>query len=657
MSEHLTFKDRASESRIYFERVIFVFVFFIFLSLVLLSRYFYLQVIEYDSYRTKSDKNRIQTRPLPPTRGLIFDRNGVLIADNMPTYVLTIVKERAGDIDDTLVKLHSLIKLTDEDVRVFQQKQKSRHKRPYERVPIRYRLSEEEIALIAVNRFVLPGVEVNARLVRNYPQGELVAHAVGSVRRINEQDLQQLDKDSYAGMDHVGKIGVEKYYEKLLVGKAGVRRVEINAYGRELENLEPEHTTPASNEDASEDLESTAKRNPVALPVPGAPVPGVNLTLHLDVGLQQAASDALGDRRGVIVAIEPETGGIMALVSKPSYDPNPFVTGIDEKSYAALRDSLDVPLFNRALQGQYEPGSTIKPFIGLVGLNGGVIDKGHTITDPGWFKLPDEDRLYRDWNWTKTGGGGHGKVNFRKAIYRSCNIYFYELALKIGIDRLHEGLGRFGFGVNGSFDLPEAGNGLLPSREWKRRVRRLPWFPGDTINIGIGQGDMLVTPFQLAVATSVLANRGKWVQPRWLKSGPEREPATNKPDDVSDVPDYIWDAVFEGMGMVVHRGNRVYDNGTAWSYIGQDIPYRMAGKSGTAQVVGIKQGELYDEEELDERQRKHAWFIAFAPVDDPKIAIAVLVENGGGGSSVAAPVARKVIDYHLLKNIQEVIVQ
>lgn len=629
MSEYLTFKDKTNESQLYFERVIFLFVFFLFLALILVARYFYLQVMEYEPYKTLSENNRIHTQPLPPTRGLIYDRNGVLIADNIPDFALTIVKERADNLNDTLAKLRGLIAISDEQVNLFERRLK-RRSRPYEAITIRSRLSEKEIAIISVNEFVLPGVEVKVRLVRHYPKGELIAHALGSVRRINELDLRTLDKVSYAGMDHVGKVGIEKYYEKVLIGKVGNQRVETNALGRIMQVVD-----------------STL------------PVPGTKLKLHLDAGLQRAASDALGDRRGSIVAIEPATGGILALVSKPSYDPNPFVTGIDEKSYAALRDSADVPLFNRAIQGQYEPGSTIKPFIGLIGLDKGVINPDYTIDDPGWFQLPNEERLYRDWNWTKTDPGGHGKVNFQKAIYRSCNIYFYELALKLGIDVLHENLAQFGFGLNLALDLPEASKGLIPSRQWKRKNRRKPWFPGDTVNIGIGQGDMLVTPFQLAVATSVLASRGKWTQPRLLKSGlkDENSPVNTVATSMArtkSISEKHWETLINSMEMVVHRGNRYHDSGTAWAYIGQSIPYRMAGKSGTAQVVGIPQGELYDSEEIDERNRKHAWFIAFAPVNNPKIAIAVLVENGGGGSSVAAPVARKVIDHHLLKTLGEV---
>ncbi len=623
MVEPLALKDHSWESRIFFERIVVGFGVLVVLTLFLVARFFYLQIVQYDVYATLSDKNRIQVQPLPPIRGLIYDRNGELLADNSPSFNLTLTPERVEDIDATLTRLGSIMALTEEDREGFK-KRLERRQRPYESVPLKFRLTPEEIARISVDRHAMPGVEVEARLVRHYPKGGLMVHAVGSVRRINENDARRLDSVAYSGTDHIGKTGVERYYEADLLGEVGYQQVEIDARGKVMKILESD-----------------------------LPVPGKDLVLHVDSTLQQAASDALGDRRGTVVAIEPKTGGILAMVSKPGYDPNLFVTGIDHKTYASLRDSRDVPLFNRALQGQYEPGSTIKPLIGLAGLVTGMTTEGYTIKDPGWFRLPNNKRLYRDWNWKASGAGGHGEVNLEKAIYRSCNVYFYDLAVKMGIDRMDDYLALFGFGVNTALDLPEARSGLLPTREWKQDTRGLPWYPGDTVNIGIGQGDMLVTPLQLATAITVVANRGKWIAPRMLKSGSDLVNASSVPrlDSIDMIPTHVWDLVIGAMEKVVHRGNQVYgENGTAWAYIGQDIPYRMAGKSGTAQVVGIKQGEEYNEEELDERQRKHAWFVAFAPVDDPQIALAVLVENGGGGSEFAAPVARAVLDHHLLKN-------
>jgi penicillin-binding protein 2 len=623
MAEPLVLKDHSAEAEIFYERVAIGFGILIVLTLFLVGRLFYLQIIQHDIYRTRSDDNRIHVQSIPPIRGLIFDRNGVLIADNIPTFNLTIIKERVEDIDKTLATIGSLIPLSDSEIKAFQQRLK-RRQRPFESTPIKLKLTEREKARIAVNRYALPGVQVEARLVRHYPMGALMAHAVGSVRRINEDDLQKLDSITYSGTDYIGKIGIEKFYERSLLGEVGYQEVETNARGQVMKELSG---TP--------------------------PKPGNNLTMHVDTNLQRAASEALGDRRGSVVAIDPNSGGILAMVSKPSYDPNLFVTGIEYQTYAELRDSEDVPLFNRAVQGQYEPGSTLKPFLALAGLLSGVITPDYSVKDPGWFKLPNNQRLYRDWNWTKKGTGGHGVVNLDKAIYRSCNVYFYELAVKLGIERIHDHLTKFGFGSDMSYDLPEAHDGLVPSRAWKERVRQESWYPGDTVNIGIGQGDLLVTPLQLATAVSVLANRGRWVQPRMLKeSSLYTLPASRSRllPNIAEGDDAAWDIVIQSMEKVVHRGNMGFgENGTAWAHIGQDIEYRMAGKSGTAQVVTIEQGEEYNEEEVDERLRKHAWFVAFAPVQKPEIALAVLVENGGGGSAIAAPVARKMLDEYLLK--------
>ena len=626
MVEPLVLKDHTSESRIYFERASLGFGLLILLTLLLVARFFYLQIVQHSVYATLSDRNRIQVQSLPPNRGLIYDRNGELIADNIPSHNLTITIERVADLEATLARIDELVGLSDAQIEGFH-KRLRRRQRPFESVPVLFKLSQEEMARVSVDLYAMAGVEIEAKLVRHYPKGELMAHAVGSVRRINEKDVRRLDRVAYSGTDHVGKIGVERFYESDLLGTVGYQRVETNARGKVMKVLD-----------------STL------------PVSGKDLVLYVDSSLQRVASDALGERRGAIVAIDPSTGGILAMVSKPGYDPNLFVTGIDFDTYAKLRDSIDVPLFNRAIQGQYEPGSTIKPLLGLTGLVTGVIDPEFTIEDPGWFQLPNDERLYRDWNWTKSGLGGHGVVNLQKAIYRSCNVYFYNLAVKLGIDRIHEYFEMFGFGRNTALDLPEARSGLLPSKAWKREARGFPWYPGDTVNIGIGQGDMLVTPLQLATAITVIANRGKWVAPRMLKEGSDLmyESGVVVPQDINLVPEHVWELIISSMQMVVHRGNQGFgENGTAWAYIGRDISYSMAGKSGTAQVVEIKQGEEYDEDKLDDRLRKHAWFVAFAPVDKPRIALAVLIENGGGGSKFAAPVARQVLDHYLLHGEQQ----
>ena len=615
MSEPIVLKDHHDESRVFIDRVVMAFACALLLTLLLAGRMLYLQVVQHDRYATISESNRIQVQSIPPVRGLIVDRHGELLADNAPSFSLNLVTEQISSLDETLDRVENRIGLTTEQRSRFERRLR-RKQRPYESVPLLHRLSQEDIARISVDQYAMPGVHIEASLVRHYPLSDLVTHAVGSVRRINEDDARVLGKVAYSGTDHVGKTGIERYYESRLLGRVGYQRVEIDARGRIMQVL--------SRTD---------------------PVPGENLELTLDAGLQRVASEALGEQRGAIVALDTRTGGILAMVSKPGYDPNPFVTGIDHASYALLRDSIDVPLFNRAIQGQYEPGSTLKPFIGLAGLMMGVTTAEHVIDDPGSFQLPDSERLYRDWNWTREGEGGHGKVDMNRAIYRSCNVYFYGLAVELGIDRIHTHLDRFGFGRNLAHDLPEASSGLLPSREWKRSVRNLPWYPGDSVNIGIGQGDVLVTPLQLATAVAILANRGRMVTPHLLRDAE----LSLRPN--VDIPDDAWRVISDAMQDVIHRGRRgLGENGTAWAYIGMDIPYRAAGKSGTAQVVGIAQGEEYDEAELDERLRKHAWFVAYAPAEEPQIAVAVLVENGGGGSEVAAPVARKVLDYQMIGN-------
>ena len=615
MSEPIVLKDHHDESRVFIDRVVMAFACAMLLTLLLAGRMLYLQVIQHDRYTTISESNRIQVQSIPPVRGLIVDRHGELLADNAPSFSLNLVTEQISSLDETLDRVENRIGLTTEQRSRFERRLR-RKQRPYESVPLLHRLSQEDIARISVDQYAMPGVHIEASLVRHYPLSDLVTHAVGSVRRINEDDARDLDKVAYSGTDHVGKTGIERFYESRLLGRVGYQRVETDARGRIMQVL--------SRTD---------------------PVPGENLELTLDAGLQRVASEALGEQRGAIVALDTRTGGILAMVSKPGYDPNPFVTGIDHASYALLRDSIDVPLFNRAIQGQYEPGSTLKPFIGLAGLMMGVTTAEHVIDDPGSFQLPDSERLYRDWNWTREGEGGHGKVDMNRAIYRSCNVYFYGLAVELGIDRIHTHLDRFGFGRNLALDLPEAGSGLLPSREWKRSVRNLPWYPGDSVNIGIGQGDVLVTPLQLATAVAILANRGRMVTPHLLRDAE----LSLRPN--VDIPDDAWRVISDAMQDVIHRGRRgLGENGTAWAYIGMGIPYRAAGKSGTAQVVGIAQGEEYDDEELDERLRKHAWFVAYAPAEEPQVAVAVLVENGGGGSEVAAPVARKVLDYQMIGN-------
>lgn len=608
MNASITLQDQRAEMRAYRVRALIAYVVVVLGALILALRIGYLQVQQYEVYKTESDKNRLHVQSVAPTRGLIYDRNGVLLAENRPIYSLTLVKERADDVEATLAALGGIVDLTDAELERFRDRLNLK-RRPFESIPLRFKLSEEEIARIAVNRHALPGVEVEAQLARYYPFGALFAHSVGYVGRINKQELESLDQTDYAGTHHIGKIGVELYYEKFLHGTVGHQQVETNARGQVLRVI--------SRAD---------------------PIPGENMVLSLDTRLQQEAIDALQGRRGAVVAIEVKTGGVLALVSEPAYDPNPFVAGIDTKSYAALRESPDLPLFNRALRGRYPPGSTIKPFFGIAGLSAGVVNRRTSIQDPGFFQLPNDERKYRDWKKQ-----GHGRVNLHKAIVQSCDTYFYELAFNLGVDRSHEFMSRFGFGRATGVDIHEEVNGLLPSREWKLATQNDSWYHGDTVNIGIGQGFMLVTPMRLATATAMLARRGAWVQPRLLQSlgGSEIEPASATQPDLQLRNAGYWEQVLTAMRDVIHSVA-----GTA-QRISVGADYEMGGKTGTAQVIGMAQDEEYDEEKVAEMHRDHALFIAFAPYDDPEIAVAVIVENGGHGGSAAAPVARRIFDTYL----------
>ena len=620
MAKRLAIKDTVNEQKLFVNRAIVLSIVMFLLFGLLLARFAALQVLDYQTYQTRSEQNRIQIQSISPPRGLISDTRGELLAGNITVYNLAVITERVDSLNSILQKLTRLVGIDKADIQNFRQRIREK-RRPYDPVPLRFRLSEKEIAILAANRYQLKGVEITTDLVRFYPYGPLFAHSVGSVRRINERDLANLDQAKYSATNYVGKVGIEKVYESSLHGSMGIQRVETDAHGRVRQVLD---------------------RKPSKY--------GSNLDLYLDVSLQAAALRALKQRRGAIVAIDTETGGILAMVSKPSYDPNAFITGITSKDFEKISKSLDAPLFNRATNGQYAPGSTFKPIVGLAGIASKLVSWEETVDDRGEFKLPNQDRLYRDWSWTPDNAGGQGIVDLRRAIYRSSNVYFYSMANRIEIDKLGEFAKQFGLGQNLAVDIPEATLGLMPDPGWKEKNKKLPWFPGDTVNMGIGQGDILVTPLQMALVASIFANRGRIVRPKLVKSQKVSQVESGlKMVEGLEIDD--WERMIAAMEDVVHLGNQGFRrNGTAWAYIGQNISYRMAGKSGTAQVVEIKQGEEYSEEELEEAEKNHAWFIAFAPVKSPKIAVAVLVENGGGGSSVAGPVARKVLDSYLAVN-------
>jgi penicillin-binding protein 2 len=609
MPQPIRIKDHERDARLVRKRVVVGAVAIVLLVCVLIARLYFLQVIQYEYHSTLSENNRVHVQPIPPTRGLIFDRNGVIIADNRPSFSLTMTRERAGaewrGLLDVIVEV---LELSPDDRKLFEKRMRQ-GRRPFEPVPILFELSEEQIARIAVNQFRLPGVEVVAQLVRHYPLGEHFAHSVGYVGRINEAELKVLDPINYSGTHHIGKTGIERFYEAELHGQVGYEEVETNARGR---------------------VSRVLKRTD--------PLPGKDIRLTLDVQLQKAAEAALAGRRGAVVALDPNNGDVLAMVSQPSFNPNLFVTGIGFKAYAELRDSIDRPLFNRVLRGLYPPGSTIKPAVAVAGLDSGVVTGATRVFDPGFYQLPNYEHKYRNWNRT-----GDGWVNLEMAIMRSNDTYFYDLAHKLGVDRLGKYLGQFGIGQKVSLDMFEESAGLMPSREWKRARYRQAWYPGETLILGIGQGYMQTTPLQLAQVTALLANQGKWYRPHLAK-----DVGGVAPVDPSPLPDIrlhdprSWQQASNGMQQVMHGAR-----GTARK-VGDSAVYRIAGKSGTAQVVAIKQGEKYDRSKVQERHRDHALFIGFAPADKPQIAVAVMVENGESGSGVAAPVVKQVLDAWLL---------
>ncbi len=615
-------KDTWAEQRLFNNRVIWALVFLVTLTGLLANRLFKLQVIEYQHYADLSYGNRIRIQPIASTRGIIFDRNGVVMAENLPAYQMVIIPEQVSDLDQTLNRLAELDLIDDDQRQRFLQRRSG--KRRFEAVPIRFRLDEEELARLSVRRHELPGVDIQAALIRSYPQGSSAAHALGYVGAISEADLQRIDESRYAATSHIGKTGIERYYENELHGMPGNRQILVNAQGREmdakgstLEELERNHSAPA---------------------------PGRDLVLSLDTRLQAAAKKALGDRRGAVAAIDVRNGDVLALVSLPDFDPNLFSAGgMRTEEYLALQNNIDKPLFDRAVSGAYPPGSIVKPFIALAGLEYRAVDPRQSVLCEGYYSIPGNEHRYRDWKKE-----GHGITNFRDAIVESCDVYFYILAMELGIDRIHAMLADFGFGELLGIDLPGEKSGLLPSRDWKRNAfsRRSDqvWFPGETVITGIGQGYMLATPLQLAHLTATMATRGKRFRPRLLTgfrdplSGETTEIPPQELDPLELTDNRHWDVIHGAMAAVMNT-----PRGTGWSTaLGAD--YTIGGKSGSAQVFSIGQEEEYEVEEIDERLRDHALFIAFAPIDNPQIAISVLVENGGSGGGAAGPVVRQVLD-------------
>jgi penicillin-binding protein 2 len=583
------------------------------LATVLLARACYLQVVQHDQYIQRAESNRISLVPTAPNRGLIFDRKDRILAENYSAYTLEVMRARTHDLEATLAAVGELIEIAPGQLRRFRRLLAESHE--FETVPLKSRLTDEEVAVLAANRYRLPGVEVKARLFRNYQAGPGMAHVVGFIGRINDRDLKNLRESgrdqNYRGSVHIGKTGLEQSYEALLHGRTGFDQMETDASGRSVRML---------------------SRIP--------PVPGRDLRLHLDLDLQAVAEHAFGDYLGGLVALDPNTGGVLALVSKPGFDPNLFIDGIDPETWKSLNESPERPMVNRALRGIYPPGSTLKPLMALGGLELGLRTPSDSIADPGFYSLPNSRHQFRDWK-----RGGHGVVDLRRSISQSCDTYYYRLAVDMGVDRMHTFLAQFGLGEKTGIDLDGESSGLLPSREWKQRRWKKAWLPGETVIAGIGQGYHLTTPLQLATAAAMLANGGKRIEPRLVAA--VRDPLSHlwqaQPGAVrgqASIDPAHLDVVREGMMDVMRPG------GTA-AAAAAGAPYAIAGKTGTAQVVGIKQGARYDASRLARRHRDHALFIAYAPAENPTIAVAVMVENGGSGSGTAAPIARAVFDYYL----------
>jgi penicillin-binding protein 2 len=619
MRRHVELRNHSVELHKFRFRLAISAGFVLVLFLILYVRFYYLQVSQQEHYHTLAEANRISISPLVPNRGLIYDRNGRILAQNYSAYTLEVVPSKIPDLESTMNELASIIEITATDRQRF--KKLLKESKRFKSLPIRSRLTDVEIAIFATNRYRFPGIEIRARVLRQYPEKEIVSHIIGYISRINDQDLEQLERNeelnNYRGSQHIGKIGIEQSYEKQLHGVTGFEEVETDAAGRSIRVLS---RTPS--------------------------IPGNNLILSLDLGLQEAAEKAFGDRRGALVALDPNNGEVLAFVSKPGYDNNLFIGGIDQENWSLLNNSIDRPLNNRALRGVYPPGSTFKPFMALAALELGKRTPEYSMSDPGYFSLPGVERRYRDWK-----PGGHGRVDLHKSLVVSCDTYYYSLANDLGIDNIHNFIGQFGLGKKTGIDVEGEVSGLLPSSAWKMSQYKQKWYAGDTISVAIGQGYNLTTPLQLAFATMIIANNGKAYLPRLVK-----QIQNSDTGDVEDIPEkLLYSLNLKPRNLEVVKSALVdvtRPGGTA-AKAGANAAYTFAGKTGTSQVIGIKQGERYNEKSINERHRDHAMFIAYAPADNPKIALAILVENTGTGGSTAAPIARQVFDYYLLGKLPE----
>ncbi|WP_260259148.1 penicillin-binding protein 2 [Vibrio intestinalis] len=614
-------RDYQAEARLFSSRAIVAFVGIVVMMGLLVANLYNIQINQYQDYKTRSNDNRIKVVPIAPNRGLIYDRNGNLLAENRPVFSLEVIPEKVKDMDATIAGLQQILEITPDQVERFNKER--RRTRRFKSVPILSQLNQEEVAKFSVQQHKFPGVSVNASLKRYYPYGDVLTHVIGYVSRINDRDIQRLireEKDAnYQATRDIGKLGIERFYEDMLHGTAGYQEVEVNSRGRIIRILKY---------------------------VP--PKPGKDIVLNLDINLQMYIHELLAGRRGSAVVLDPKDNGVLAMVSSPSYDPNAFVHGISSKAYSALLNNKDRPLVNRATLGIYPPASTIKPMMAVAALQEEVVTPYTVRNDPGYWKIPNsKTKPFRDWlRW------GHGKVDIIKSIEESVDTFYYQIAYDMGIDRISHWMMMFGFGDYTGIDIHEESKANMPTRDWKMARHRTPWYQGDTIPVGIGQGYWTATPMQIAKATSVVVNRGKVIAPHLLRATIENGDAFSN-RSLSEVETYppiegvkerYWDIAIEGMRLVNHG-----KKGTARRSF-YKTPYMSAGKSGTAQVFGLGENEEYNADEIAEHLRDHALFTGFAPIEDPELIVTVVLENAGGGSSNGAPVVRKVFDHVILKD-------
>nr|WP_086941197.1 penicillin-binding protein 2 [Thaumasiovibrio occultus] len=621
-------RDYSAESALFFRRALFCFFSIIVMMLILLTNLYHIQVNQFNHYSTRSNKNRIKVVPVAPNRGLIYDRNGVVLAENLPVFTLEVIPEQVKDIEATLAAVQEYIPLTEQEIERFHRER--RQTRRFESVPLRTQLTEEEVARFSVNQYRFDGVEIRAHLKRHYPFGDALTHALGYVARINDSDLERLDREdkltNYRATRDIGKLGIERYYEDILHGQAGYQEVEVNSRGRVIRTLN--YVPPVAGKDIYLNID-------------------INLQLYVQQLLTRTVTDPeTGEekqvaRRGAMVIMSPDNAEVLAMVSSPSYDPNLFVHGISSRNYSALLNDVNHPLVNRVTLGIYPPASTVKPYIAVAALDEEVITPDTTRNDPGYWRIPDSNtRAFRDWKrW------GHGVVDISKAIQESVDTFYYQIAYDLGIDRLSHWMTMFGFGDRTGIDIFEESSANMPTREWKMARHRTPWYKGDTIPIGIGQGYWTATPMQLAKATSVLVNHGQVRAPQLLNhiAGSNEEVIPRPFPSITGVKDEFWDIALNGMRLVNHS-----PRGTARRAF-EGTPYQAGGKTGTAQVFGLAEDQEYNADEIEEHLRDHALYVAFAPYDDPKYVLSMVLENAGGGSTNAAPVARQVFDHLLVE--------